>query len=1203
MRKKEILLTLGIFAMLLQAAFSSWVSSTTGEFKVSPSVVYINWTDTSGLGAYTANISVNNTKDYNITIEILNYSANAVLAPVFDLDVENISYCYFIGERNDTKNKYTCINFSVIPSNEVLVENNSVKNFTLKLEYLPTEYPGRYRNFVNLPIINKTNSTENVSIIVYVDIPVNFTQERHVKIGKYSTAGNYMTYEIPANNAGKQDAHFYYFNASEIANASAIFVNISSSKLAMFLFDEYENFLENSANTSTGKHELLYSPEELPKDRYLKLYIYGNDTQPISYEAFISIFAIQALNASDLSQSFGYNKQMPFVINFSAGENNFTSVFVLKNKGNYNYSNVAESKRVELIYEFTSQTGNNTHYFIVPSSTQDIHAELIFNDTNANYSLFLKDYNGNVLRSAYYTKGYYEEIVNKSRVELSYQASLSPGKYSIEVVNISGNAEYNLTIYLNLSSSDFVSTNYSSYSSKDFREFGIENDSKIVSFNFTLPSTSIPGIYKVTLTYRENNGKGAGIKIPIFVKAVGTNFLVDKKLQNQITLTATQNLERNVKFNLSFIIENFGNYNITDVFINFTNLTLSTSSGVYYANITAIYINDTKYSQAFTIQNDSQINVTIEILVNKTKASQEGIYQGYVLLNMSNSKFKVKPYDYLNVTIKLNMTKWLIVKSASLSPSSVNVSVSAKNVTLTFKVYYANNSAIVAGEIGLNNILSIILVHKNLTTRVKNVTSTKSFAEGTTIWSSPVYKLNISIPRKMWGGYYDVIFNFTTKDTNRLVGKGKTLLAVQDEALAVDVLYPSQSLSMQNGTEKWLNISITNYGLDNIANAQLKIESNLIQEVTFSSKTGDCNVDSVSNKVITFDINAQKSCNISMKIKASGSSGSGTVYLKGASGLWIKNDSFQLTVTAPSSSSSQEEETTQETQQTTQQQEEEEEEEVWISDFKFISYPSLISIEQGKSKIVSVSVKNTGNLTLVNLSLVVENIESSWVKISNPVSLSAEETHSFTVNFTIPKNAKLGKREITFKVYSKNLSKSVKATLEILPSEEYKMNVEQNLTIAKEIYENLTVLYNEYVERGIENKTINSTLLSIQSLIVQAESLIKANDYQSAASIISSALTLLQRAKTQIQSLEEIAKKKERESTFMTLGIILIIFGVCLIVYLLLPPPHGYEPERGFRYVPPHHRGKPKLKRLVEEIKHKCKIIKKKIKQLKKSEV
>ncbi len=1187
MKGKKILIPLLALIITIPAVLS--VSSPSGEFTVSPDTVYINWTD-GGFGSYTANITINLTKDYganDVNISIGNSSDSAILIPIYyGISKINLSECYFSNGDAKFTNKIPCERLIIIPNNISNFTYANPKNFSLTFNYtFLLQYPGRYKTYEALTIYNTTNFTEQANLTVYVDVPVLFSSnQKSVGIGSYKLpGGSPQSFSIPANNKGKEDAHFYYINKSSVENVSGIYINVSDSRLAIFLFDEKEStlFMESS-NTSKGTYEIFASSSS-PLSDTGKLYIYGNDTNDIPYESHIVLSTLYSYNTSNTSQSFGFNNE-PYKVNFSSGEKIFSSSFILKNKGVFNYSNLAESKEVYFVSGYVEQGyGNNTYWIMIPENTLNIFISMKFN-SSGNYSVKLFNPDSKKVAEFFYRKGYYEEIVGKRKLVANYTGDIIPGLWRVEVINVSGASDFNLTIYSQLPAS-MIKTNYSLYSDKNIKYHGSGNDSKTIDLTFYANQSGVSGYYTSYLYYRE--GSGSGIKIPLSIQTFGSTPLIDYRFKEK-TFNIVQNLERNLKKNITFYVQNTGNYNITNITITYKDLILDSQN---YVNITNIYINETKYTGEFTIENNTWVPVDVEIEINKSIANKEGIYSGYVFFNMSNSAYKPTPYDYVKAVINLNLTRYVIVNSTSLASSEVNVTYSPKNISVTFKAYYANTSTKVSNEIELENITLVKIIHKNVSSAFKDITSSKYYYTGTTIWSGNDYQFNVTIPKGIWGGYYDLLFNITLKDTNKLIGQGKALLRVRGEALAVNILYHPNS--MQNGTEAWLNISLTNYGLDKFTNAKFNIESSLISSITAIPES-NCTSTSYSGKTVTFTLDTQKLCRMAIKIKSSSTGGSGTVYLKGAAGIWIQNASFSLTVTTPSSSSGS---TSQDQQQSTQQTTTTTQEEnviTWVKDLLFMQYPSSIQITQGKSEVISITVKNTGNITLFNLTLTVSGIESSWVSISPMTDLSPDKTHTFTVNITVPENTNPEKKSIKFTVTSGDFSKSIDSTLEILVSEKYKQEVEQNFTSLKGLYNNISSAYVSYKKKGIEDEEITNKLTTIETLLSQAENLIKTNDYVSAASILSTVSNLINETTTK---LEELKKKKEKESEgqfIMIIGLIFIIFGAGFLIYLLLPPQHGYEPEKGFRYVPPHHRGRPRLKKLLEELKEiKNKILRK----------
>ncbi|MEM5847194.1 MAG: hypothetical protein QXE97_03865, partial [Candidatus Aenigmatarchaeota archaeon] len=133
-----------LFLILLEVSFSSF--STSGEFDVK---AYVRL---SLDNYFTENISVNNTKEYNISVTFDNSSALEFLYGPFNL--------LFLLVVNDTGDF----------SNENYVTNNSLVNFTLIAYCNQTCLPGKYKS--NFTVYNSTNSTENTTIEVEVDWPI-----------------------------------------------------------------------------------------------------------------------------------------------------------------------------------------------------------------------------------------------------------------------------------------------------------------------------------------------------------------------------------------------------------------------------------------------------------------------------------------------------------------------------------------------------------------------------------------------------------------------------------------------------------------------------------------------------------------------------------------------------------------------------------------------------------------------------------------------------------------------------------------------------------------------------------------------------------------------------------------------------------------------------------------------------------------------
>ena len=1158
--ERKIILSL-LIAIFIAIPVVSSVSSTSGEFIVNPEVVYINWTDASGLGSYSANITITWNASYSGKVIVENSTDTSWLVPSF-IPGASIDRCGF-AENIAADSSFLCAKIYVLPGNIIEFSNIEEKNITLKVDttFLPS---GRYFTYQNLTIRNETNSTENVTILVYLDVPIKVEGRKGV-FGRYENVESIKSeeqikeiqYKIKAH-ASPEDAHFFYFNTSAVENTTSILIKLSSSAdVDMFLLDENNNFIASSVNKNLREEEIIYLR---PSPGYWKILIYGNFSQDITYEGNI---VYSTLNLVDTSENEINIIDFGSINTTNTSDTTKTIIFEIKNQGNFTYRNVKENIVLYRKIIFNG-SGNNTFSFLVPRD-QTVRAVLKWNGTT-NYKLYLYDSSNELLGFSENMHEYSKilNLENKQIVEAHGNAGLWKAK-----VEGDGNKSFILEIMILENASKWFTSNYSSHSGF-FNYSHSPNSSVTVNLTLSVPKNAIDGEYEGFIEYRENNGKGAGIRIPINFSVLSA-VITGNNTFYSITKNYNENIYRGRTFNLTIYLNNTGRLNATNITPQISNLICGNS----HIWVKAVYFNSSLISQgeSFTLPSNSW--GILEIEINTSTANETCVHKGEIILNASSSENPVRPRSIFKILININITDKINAVISGFSPSLVNVFSSEANVTVnTLDLTYANGT-IFNEELYLENIICVKLVHKNISYSTsclnKSYYGVATAIDVSINISEGKYKFNFTVLKGIYGGYYDVLISFKTKD-GKLKGEAKGLLAVEGEALFLEII--SAPSSMQNGTEALLNIKITNYGLNKSEGAKLTIESNLISEITKLSEVSGCEKAAVSGKTITFTLKAQTSCKIAMKIKASSSSGKGKVYLKGTKGLWVNSEDFYLKVKKPSSSKK-EKDGEQNQKNNTK----------WVKNITFLQYPSLIQIKQGESKLILVFVNNTGNLTLYDLELKVEGINKTWVIVSPKTDLSPGKNHGFKVNITIPENAKIEKKTIKFIVIAKNFSKSVEATLEILPSETFKQEVEQNFTFLKQIYENITSLYNSYKEKGVEKQEIENKLSTIETLLSQAQDLIKKNDYTSAAAILSTLTNLLNETNTMVNGLEKELQEKSKQKVITIIILIFVAIGIGFLIYLLLPPPHGYEPKKGFRYVPPHHRGKPRLKKLLDELK------------------
>jgi len=226
MKKLFFIALLAIFSIIFLSLASILVFSIQSlperEFSVTPEMVYINWTDDHKTNI---TISLNATDFTNTAIEIVNQTTSLVENYTQENTETTCQYGYnFLEIKNGTGSyNTTTLNITIVNTTELAL---IYKNLQCK--------PGRYYIPV-LTIRNTTDITENASISVTVDVPINTPADYFSTI---TGIGNFNG-QIPINSTYY---HSYYFNTSSIENATGIGVNISGWSLPqdidLFLFDK-----------------------------------------------------------------------------------------------------------------------------------------------------------------------------------------------------------------------------------------------------------------------------------------------------------------------------------------------------------------------------------------------------------------------------------------------------------------------------------------------------------------------------------------------------------------------------------------------------------------------------------------------------------------------------------------------------------------------------------------------------------------------------------------------------------------------------------------------------------------------------------------------------------------------------------------------------------------------------------------------------
>ncbi len=643
----------------------------------------------------------------------------------------------------------------------------------------------------------------------------------------------------------------------------------------------------------------------------------------------------------------------------------------------------------------------------------------------------------------------------------------------------------------------------------------------------------------------------SGMRSPDWLELNGTSFTVgplDRVFVNG-TLTASAPMSGRHMILLFYV-------NKTELVSMFHPVVFNISSGELSVNgfvremTYTIYQNLAPLSRTFrfTVKNTGNLNFTLvsgspnASVTSRAPATlnpgESGILN--VTLNFSdliitgNYGFLV----YLNASRALPSDTFLLKLNVTIT---LGLNVSMLNVTNSsafVQVLYANLTPVT--DLGKSN-FTLKAVHMNA--------SFVGLPEVLGVSGSGNYSLNFSTA-DLPGGVYMLGL---LAERFHLLGDDDRLIYVSNPGF-----YPyfvKRCDSVRNGSECVVNVSVRNYGERGSVGLDLSLDGKL----SVTSSGSSC----ASGSGLNVEVPAGGVCYVWWVLKAGSSTGTARGWINLSSKFAMRNLTFATTIYSVSSSSGF-------SSQPSSQPPPEPEEGLEPS-LSIIDYPSEIQIERGNSKEVEIKVRNTGRVYLRGVHLEVKGINESWFSSEDSWSIPSGVPRVFTVRFEIPKSAEPGRYEIEFEARNDKASDSVESALVVLPDKELREEIEKNLSAIRKTLE------------SIEGGNVSE----VRVLVERAEEFVSTGDYLSAYRLlpnITSALQELTANETEKLGSQVSASRKEG---FPILPVVVFVAAgvVGLIVYLLLPPPHGYEPEEGFRYVPPEERNKPRIKKLIERIK------------------
>lgn len=447
--------TLLLFVFLISLAILSLVKgilSTSGEFDVSPETVYINWTNN-----YQANLTISSTSSISLAFN----NSTSVGA----------NYSQGLGIWLILKNSTG--DFSNISSINASESNST--NFIIIAD-VQDHMPGRYEGIFSVK--NTTNSSENVSVAIVIDLPI--------EINNSTGTGNFNGTLL----ANATEYHSFYFNSSALPNATSITVNVSfaGGDSDLFLLADGELIAKS---IGIGNEERLSHSFINPNATY-EIRIYGNSISNISYNGSV---ALLALNSSLEEIDFGAK---------NVTINTTTTFFNLTNEGNIPIQDVNESSEFYYVKKFDGNSSTNFTFFLPDSSVlEKIKVKLIWNSTGA-YNLSVFNSSGIEVgnSSGKFMNANISKVEKEEFVEINSIGKA--GWWRAEVKNTTVNfSEYELFVQAFVNASKWIKTNFSDYENKSFDVVGSENSTKTIEVNLTTPVDAITGKYEGFLIYSD----------------------------------------------------------------------------------------------------------------------------------------------------------------------------------------------------------------------------------------------------------------------------------------------------------------------------------------------------------------------------------------------------------------------------------------------------------------------------------------------------------------------------------------------------------------------------------------------------------------------------------------------------------------------------------------------------------------------------
>jgi hypothetical protein len=541
------------------------------------------------------------------------------------------------------------------------------------------------------------------------------------------------------------------------------------------------------------------------------------------------------------------------------------------------------------------------------------------------------------------------------------------------------------------------------------------------------------------------------------------------------------------------------------------------------------------------------------------------------------------PYETFNLTLRLNLTNLLDVRVQEVKSTDGDtwtLNSSVENATAEFKIYYVNGTAIESQNSLNTSNFTVWLTHVNVTSYRIPTSGGLSIYNGTNpIYNGidPFYRINFTVPANIPGGQYSVhvMANYTKNPSYGGEGSNQTLI-INNTGLKLTALTTTSFSFYEGESAEYLNISVINYGpinpggsitMDDWTNATITaywandscISGQNERSFTFTASDPDGTIGANGTETCVFSWKIQPASSVSsdtevsnLKILATDANFSGieNIYI-------LVQDNTTTTTTVPSSSSSSSSSSTSNASSKVS----------GTTDYlNIVDYPSSISIEQGGSKKVGITVNNTNKTLTQNMIVSVIDINSSWYSVnpSTAVKLKRGASYTFEVTFNIPNNASIGDYSAKFNATSVYINPTkpdvsfiydtvLKSfTLKVTPGEALKSEINTKLSQYKNDMNSLDEQINQSKNKNYNTSEVESLLDQLSTKISQANSYVSNGDYSSAYNLLDGIASLINQTESALINLNPITGQVgEVEGDWWSWGKWVVIVVVVIVSFVL----------------------------------------------------